>query len=73
MQFNRGFKSQCERRSRIQVNGKKRSLGCFTEKSDAIAARAAAEIEHNFHENHGRCGPRDGSRKPKPKKEPNDA
>ena len=37
----------------IKVNGKKKHLGLFTNKSDAIAARKAAEIEYGFHKNHG--------------------
>lgn len=39
--------------ARITVNGKKKHLGYFTNKSDAIAARRAAEEKYNFHENHG--------------------
>jgi len=38
----------------IKVNGKRLSLGRFTLKSDAIAARQQANIQHGFHENHGR-------------------
>jgi hypothetical protein len=30
-------------------------LGYFKDKSEAIAARRAAEREHGFHENHGRA------------------
>ena len=37
----------------IFFDGKKRHLGLFTDISDAIAARAAAEIKHGFHKNHG--------------------
>lgn len=37
----------------IGVNKKKKHLGCFAKISDAIAARKAANIEYNFHENHG--------------------
>lgn len=29
-------------------------IGFYSDFSDAVAARLAAEIEHNFHENHGR-------------------
>ncbi len=40
--------------SRIKVDGKQIHLGSFDDKDEAIAARAAAEIEYGFHENHGR-------------------
>jgi len=42
-------------RAFIHVNGKKKHLGFFIDKADAIAARKAAEIEHGFHSNHGRA------------------
>jgi hypothetical protein len=38
----------------IQINGKSKNLGVFKNKEEAIAARAAANIKYNFHENHGR-------------------
>lgn len=38
----------------IKVNGKQKHLGHFTDKAAAISARNAAEIEHGFHDNHGR-------------------
>jgi hypothetical protein len=38
----------------IQINGKSKYLGVFKNKEEAIAARAAANIKYNFHENHGR-------------------
>ena len=38
----------------IQINGKSKYLGYFKNKEEAIAARAAANIKYNFHENHGR-------------------
>ncbi len=38
----------------IQLEGKRMHLGFFTDKSDAIAARKAAEIKYGFHKNHGR-------------------
>jgi len=38
----------------IGVDGKKEYLGIFIEKSDAIAARAAAEIKYKYHKHHGR-------------------
>ena len=37
----------------IFVDGKKDRLGDFEKKSDAIAARKAANQKYNFHENHG--------------------
>ena len=40
--------------ARIGVGKRKRHLGLFTRFDDACAARAAAEIEYGFHENHGR-------------------
>ena len=39
--------------AKIVVNGKSKHLGLFTDISDAIAVRAAANIEYNYHENHG--------------------
>ena len=38
----------------ITINGKSKHLGYFKNKEEAIAARAAANIKYNFHENHGR-------------------
>lgn len=38
----------------IKVGGKGHILGHFKEFDDAVAARRAAEIEHGFHQNHGR-------------------
>ena len=37
----------------IKVRGKSLNLGRFSEKADAVAARAAAEKKFGFHENHG--------------------
>lgn len=39
--------------SRIWVDGKKKHLGCFKNKEDAIKARKNAEIEYGYHQNHG--------------------
>lgn len=39
--------------ARIKANGKSKHLGYFTNKSDAIAARKAAEKKYGYHENHG--------------------
>ncbi len=41
-------------RAEIKVDGKKIHLGYFDSFDDAVAARAAAEIELGFHANHGR-------------------
>jgi hypothetical protein len=40
--------------AQIKVDGRDIHLGRFVAKADAIAARAAAEIIHGFHPNHGR-------------------
>ncbi|MGG8661087.1 HNH endonuclease signature motif containing protein [Streptomyces lividans] len=40
--------------SKIRVNGRDYHLGCFSDIDDAKAARIKAEIEHGFHENHGK-------------------
>lgn len=37
-----------------ESNGKKKYLGQFTSKADAIAARQRAEVELGYHENHGK-------------------
>lgn len=39
--------------AQIRVNGKNRHLGYFVKIEDAIASRKMAEVEFNFHENHG--------------------
>ncbi len=39
--------------SKIIVNYDSVSLGCFTDKFEAICARKSAENKFNFHENHG--------------------
>jgi hypothetical protein len=38
----------------IKVDGKKIHLGSFEKKGNAILARKKAELDHGFHENHGR-------------------
>lgn len=50
----RWIAKQSQWRAQIQVGGKHHFLGDFTSKSDAVAARKAAEKEFMFHENHGR-------------------
>ena len=40
--------------AQITVDGKNRHLGRFNRIDEAAAARAKAEIENDFHENHGR-------------------
>jgi hypothetical protein len=40
--------------ARIKVSGVHRHIGCFVNFDDAVAARKRAEIEFNFHANHGR-------------------
>jgi hypothetical protein len=42
-------------RASIQVNGKSIHLGRYSEITDALAARAAAEQLYGFHPNHGRA------------------
>ena len=37
----------------ISVDGKRIHLGLFTDKSDAIKARQAANLKYNYHPNHG--------------------
>lgn len=39
----------------IKVSSKTIHLGAFLDKADAVAARKLAEIEHDFHSNHGRA------------------
>jgi hypothetical protein len=42
-------------RAQLKVNGKKVHLGCFEKLEDAVAVRAAADVKHGFHVNHGRA------------------
>jgi hypothetical protein len=44
----------CKWRVQITAHGKNRHIGYFTDIEDAIAARAAAEVEYGYHANHGR-------------------
>lgn len=37
----------------VRFDGKRKHLGIFSKKSDAIKARAAANVELGFHQNHG--------------------
>ena len=48
------YKRSSKWSAEITVNGSKKHLGYFIEKSDAIAARKDAEIKYGFHPNHGR-------------------
>jgi hypothetical protein len=41
--------------AKLHHKGRMLHLGYFKDKSEAIAARRAAEREHGFHENHGRA------------------
>jgi len=43
--------------AQIRLGKLRKYLGCFTNKDDAIAAKKAAEIANNFHENHGQERP----------------
>ena len=38
----------------IRHDGRMKVLGGFEKKAEAITARKSAEVEHNFHPNHGR-------------------
>ena len=39
----------------LSVKGKRKTLGYFTEKSEAATARKDAEVKHGYHPNHGRA------------------
>lgn len=43
--------------ARINVDGKRATLGQFKHKFDAICARKSAEIKYGYHENHGKPKP----------------
>ncbi len=45
---------RCKWLARIHIEGKSNFLGYFKEKSDAIQARATANIKYRFHKNHGK-------------------
>lgn len=47
-------KSRGKWQASIMVDQRQIHIGRFTDLADAIAARAAAEIAHGFHQNHGR-------------------
>jgi hypothetical protein len=40
--------------AKIRVNKRQIYIGLYADKASAVAARAAAELEHGFHPNHGR-------------------
>ena len=40
--------------AQIKIKGKKKHLGSFLDKKDAVRARKQAEVEYEFHANHGR-------------------
>ena len=40
--------------AQINVNGRRKHIGSFADKNDAIVARKNAEIKYGYHENHGR-------------------
>jgi hypothetical protein len=40
-------------RVRIGINGKQKPLGYFTDLEEAVRVRKQAEVEHNYHTNHG--------------------
>ena len=41
-------------RARIMINGKYKALGLYKNIKEAVAARAAANVEFGFHPNHGK-------------------
>ncbi|MCY1427444.1 HNH endonuclease [compost metagenome] len=44
-------------RSNIKIDGRKITIGRYSNFFDAVAARKSAEISYGFHENHGREAP----------------
>jgi len=40
--------------AQININGKRKKLGSFTDVESAIQARKDAEIEYGYHVNHGK-------------------
>lgn len=50
-------KSRTRWMASIHVDGLMKNLGRFVRFEDAVAARKAAEVQHGYHENHGRRGP----------------
>jgi hypothetical protein len=42
-------------KAEIGVNGKRKCLGYFMRRVDAVCARKAAELTYNYHPNHGRA------------------
>lgn len=46
-------KSQSLWRVRVNINGKRFMVGYFKDLNSAIAARQKAQIENNYHDNHG--------------------
>lgn len=41
--------------AQIGINGKVRTIGYYLSKAAAVAARKAIELEHGFHQNHGKA------------------
>ncbi len=48
------YKKRAKWTASISVDGKRKHLGIFVDKGDAIQARKKAEIEYGYHANHGR-------------------
>ena len=48
------YKSRSMWLVRINVNGREKNLGYYTDLSDAVEARKLAEAKYGYHENHGR-------------------
>jgi len=41
-------------RAAIRVAGRQTHIGCYATFDEAVSARKAAEVEHDYHPNHGR-------------------